>query len=169
MKSDDLDDKIILYKGNNGQLAIRVLLENETVWFLQAQLVDLYQSSKANISEHIKHIFEDKELNRNSVVRKFRTTASDGKKYEVEHYNLDLIISLGYRVKSDIATKFWIWATARIREYIVKGFTMDDERLKEAGGGNLKKYLLVSPWALPRWIRLAVVFTKVKDIFWGVV
>jgi hypothetical protein len=105
-------------------------------------LVNLFGSSKANISEHIKHIFEERELERDSVVRKFRTTAADGKTYEIEHYNLDMIISLGYRVKSNIATKFRIWATARLREYIVKGFTIDSDRLKNLGGGNYWKELL---------------------------
>jgi len=108
----------------------------------QAKLVELFQSSKANISEHIKHIFEEGELERDSVVRKFRTTAKDGKKYNIKHYNLDLIISLGYRVKSHIATKFRIWATQRLKEYMIKGFTMDDERLKNLGGGNYWKELL---------------------------
>ncbi|MBF0531485.1 MAG: virulence RhuM family protein [Candidatus Omnitrophica bacterium] len=105
-------------------------------------MVDLFQSSKANVSEHIKHIFEERELDKNSVVRKFRTTAPDGKNYDIEHYNLDMIISLGYRSKSSIATRFRQWATARLLGYIVKGFTMDDERLKNLGGGNYWKELL---------------------------
>jgi len=91
----------------------------------------LYQASKSNISEHIKHIFEDGELTEDSVVRKFRTTAADGKVYNATHYNLDMIISLGYRVKSIIATNFRCWATERLKEYMMKGFTMDDERLKQ--------------------------------------
>src|SRR3989339_979441 len=106
------------------------------------QMVDLFHSSKANVSEHIKHIFEEGELEKNSVVREFRTTASDGKNYNIEHYNLDMIISLGYRIKSSIATRFRQWATARLREYIIKGFTIDDERLKKASGGNYWKELL---------------------------
>ena len=134
--------EIIIYEGDNGQPNIKVCVEGETVWLTQAQLVELFASSKANISEHIKHIFEEDELQRDSVVRKFRTTAKDGKNYNVEHYNLDLIISLGYRVKSNIATKFRQWATLRLREYIVKGFTMDDERLKSSAGGNYWKELL---------------------------
>ena len=134
--------EIIIYEGDNGQPNIKVCLEGETVWLTQAPLVELFASSKANISEHIKHIFEEDELQRDSVVRKFRTTAKDGKNYNVEHYNLDLIISLGYRVKSNIATKFRQWATLRLREYIVKGFTMDDERLKSSAGGNYWKELL---------------------------
>jgi len=141
MKSNK-QNQIIIYDGDNGTSHVEVRFEGETVWLTQAQLVELFQSSKANISEHIKHIFEEKELNRSSVVRKFRTTASDGKNYEVEHYNLDLIISLGYRVKSKIATKFRIWATVRLSEYIVKGFTIDSDRLKNLGGGNYWKELL---------------------------
>jgi hypothetical protein len=117
-------------------------LENETVWLSQAQLVELYQTSKSNVSEHIKNIFTEGELVKDSVVRKFRTTASDGKNYDVEYYNLDMIISLGYRIKSSIATQFRIWATERLKEYLIKGFTMDDERLKQNGGGNYWKELL---------------------------
>ena len=114
----------------------------ETVWLTQQQMAELFQTSKANVSEHIKHIFEEGELEENSVVRKFRTTATDGKNYNVIYYNLDMIISLGYRVHSRIATQFRKWATERLKEYIVKGFTMDDERLKNLGGGNYWKELL---------------------------
>ena len=117
-------------------------LEDENIWLTQQQLVELYQTSKSNVSEHISHIFEEGELQENSVVRKFRTTATDGKTYNVVHYNLDMIISLGYRIKSHIATKFRIWATERLKEYIVKGFTLNDERLKNLGGGNHWKELL---------------------------
>lgn len=128
--------EILIYQSEEGSTKIEVRLENETIWLTQAQLVELYQSSKSNISEHIKHIFEEGELSENSVVRKFRTTATDGKDYNTTYYNLDMIISLGYRIKSHIATKFRIWATERLKEYIVKGFTMDDERLKQMGGGG---------------------------------
>ena len=128
--------EIIIYQNKENDISLNVRLENENVWLTQANLVDLYQSSKSNVSEHIKHIFEENELDENSVVRKFRTTATDGKNYETTFYNLDLIISLGYRIKSHIATQFRIWATQRLKEYIVKGFTMDDERLKNIGGGG---------------------------------
>ena len=141
-KNNEPKSEIIIYESNDGKPQISVRVENETVWLTQAQLVELYHSSKANVSEHIKHIFEEGELERNSVVRKFRTTATDGKNYNIEHYDLDMIISLGYRIKSSIATNFRRWATARLREYMVKGFTMDDERLKESGGGNYWKELL---------------------------
>ena len=124
---------IIIYQTEDGLTKINVTLDNDTVWLNQQQLVLLYQSSKSNISEHIKHIFAEGELEENSVVRKFRTTADDGKKYEVTYYNLDMIISLGYRIKSAIATRFRIWATQRLKEYMIKGFTMDDERLKGNG------------------------------------
>lgn len=106
--------EIIIYQSEEGSTKINVRLENENVWLSQAQLVELYQSSKSNISEHIKHIFEEGELSENSVVRKFRTTAIDGKNYNTTYYNLDMIISLGYRIKSQIATKFRIWATERL-------------------------------------------------------
>ena len=138
----DEQGEIIIYQTNDGKNKIDVKLEGETVWLTQTQMVELYQSSKSNVSEHIKHIFEEKELEEDSVVRKFRTTASDGKQYDVSHYNLDMIISLGYRIKSSIATQFRIWATERLKEYIIKGFTMDDERLKQSGGGNYWKELL---------------------------
>ncbi|CEN51197.1 virulence RhuM family protein [Capnocytophaga canis] len=133
--------QIIIYQTTeDNQLKVR--LEDENIWLTQQQLVELYQTSKSNVSEHISHIFEEGELQENSVVRKFRTTATDGKTYNVTHYNLDMIISLGYRIKSHIATKFRIWATERLKEYIVKGFTLNDERLKNLGGGNHWKELL---------------------------
>ena len=134
--------EIIIYQADDGNVKIDVKMEDETVWLTQAQLTDLYLSSKSNISEHIKHIFEEGELDENSVVRNFRTTAADGKAYDTKHYNLDMIISLGYRVKSSIATNFRRWATERLKEYMIKGFTMDDERLKGNGGGNYWKELL---------------------------
>ena len=140
--SDTVGSEIIIYQTEDGHTKIDVKFEDETVWLTQAQLCELYQTSKSNISEHIKHIFEEGELEETSVVRKFRTTASDGKKYNTIHYNLDMIISLGYRVKSKIATNFRRWATERLKEYMIKGFTMDDERLKNLGGGNYWKELL---------------------------
>ncbi len=133
---------IIIYQSEDGNTRIEVKLENETVWLTQQQLCDLYQTSKSNVSEHIKHIFEEGELDENSVVRKFRTTASDGKLYNMTYYNLDMIISLGYRVRSRVATHFRKWATERLKEYMIKGFTLDDERLKQLGGGNYWKELL---------------------------
>ncbi len=136
------ENEILIYQTEDGQTKIDVKFEDETVWLTQAQLCELYQTSKSNISEHIKHIFEEGELEENSVVRKFRTTASDGKKYNTTYYNLDMIISLGYRIKSKIATNFRRWATERLKEYMIKGFTMDDERLKNLGGGNYWKELL---------------------------
>ena len=134
--------EILIYQTEDGLTNINVKIQDETVWLTQQQLVELYQSSKSNVSEHIKHIFEEGELDEESVVRKFRTTASDGKNYNVTYYNLDMIISLGYRIKSSIATRFRRWATERIKEYMIKGFTMDDERLKGNGGGNYWKELL---------------------------
>ncbi len=121
--------RFLVYVDEVGHAKIDVRFDGDTVWLTQAQLVELFDSSKANISEHIKHIFEDEELAEESVVRKFRTTAADGKSYLITHYNLDMVISVGYRVKSKTATAFRIWATQRLREYIVKGFVLDDERL----------------------------------------
>lgn len=137
-----MSGEFLFYQTEDGLTKIDVRLENETVWLTQAQMVELFQSSKSNISEHIKHIFIEGELNEESVVRKFRTTAVDGKSYEMIHYNLDVIISVGYRVKSHRGTQFRIWATQKLKEYIIKGFTMDDERLKNGGGGNYFNELL---------------------------
>ena len=137
-----MKNKVIIYTANDGKTKIDVKLEEDTLWLTQAQMCELYQTSKSNVSEHIKHIFEEDELNEESVVRKFRTTAADGKEYLVSHYNLDMIIALGYRVRSIIATRFRQWATERLKEYIVKGFTLDDERLKKLGGGSYWKELL---------------------------
>lgn len=134
--------EIIIYQADDGVTHIDVKMEDETVWLTQAQLAQLYQTSKSNVSEHIKHIFEEGELDENAVVRNSRTTAADGKSYRTTYYNLDMIISLGYRIKSAIATNFRRWATERLKEYMIKGFTMDDERLKRLGGGNYWKELL---------------------------
>ena len=134
--------EIILYQTEDGQTKIQTRLENETVWLTQAQMAALFGKVKSTISEHIKNVFDEGELLQDSVVRKFRTTAADGKAYQTNFYNLDVIISVGYRVKSLEGTKFRQWATARLREYIVKGFAMNDELLKEAGGGTYFEELL---------------------------
>lgn len=136
------NSEVIIYQSEDGETRIDVKFIGETVWLSQQQLCELYKSSKANVSEHIKHIFEDGELDEESVVRKSRTTAADGKSYNVTYYNLDMIISLGYRIRSVIATHFRRWATERLKEYIIKGFTMDDERLKGNGGGAYWRELL---------------------------
>lgn len=115
------ENKIILYQDDNEITRVSVRFAEEDLWLTQGQLVEIYQTSKSNISEHIKHIFEDGELGEISVVRKFRTTASDGKQYMVVHYNLDMIIALGYRIQSQVATRFRRWATQRLHEYIQKG------------------------------------------------
>ena len=141
------ENKLILYKDDEGKLIVNTLFADEDVWLTQAQLVEIYQSSKSNISEHLKNIFEDKELDKEVVVRKFRTTtlhgAIEGKTqtHEVLHYNLDVIIALGYRVQSPIAVRFRRWATRLLHEYIQKGFTMDDERLKQGGNRYFKELL----------------------------
>ncbi len=113
------ENQIIIYQTEDGRTKIETRLEDETVWLTQAQLCELFQKSKATISEHIKNVFEEGELEENAVVRNFRTTAADGKSYDTNFYNLDVIISVGYRVKSHQGTKFRQWATARLREYIV--------------------------------------------------
>lgn len=133
--------EIVVYQAADGITRVDVRFEDESVWLTQAQLVDLYHSSKANISEHIKHIFEDGELVEDQVVRKFRTTATDGKNYQVKYYNLDMIIAIGYRVRTSVGIQFRQWATALLKEYMIKGFALDDERLK-GNGGNYWKELL---------------------------
>ena len=135
-------NKFLIYTDGSGLTKIDVKLEENTLWLTQAQMCELYQTSKSNVSEHIKHIFEEGELQEEAVVRKFRTTAADGKSYLTTFYSLDMIIALGYRVRSIIATRFRQWATERLKEYIVKGFTLDDERLKRLGGGGYWKELL---------------------------
>ena len=112
-----------------------MVLENETLWLSQKQLTELFGKAKGTISEHIKHIFEDGELQEDSVVRFYRTTAVDGKNYEVAHYNLDMVLALGYRVRSQAGVRFRQWASAQLKEFIVKGFLLDDERLKNPGQG----------------------------------
>ena len=136
------NNKILIYTDSSGLAKIDVRLTEDTLWLTQAQMCELYQTSKSNVSEHIKHIFEEGELQEEAVVRKFRTTAADGKSYLTTFYSLDMIIALGYRVRSIIATRFRQWATERLKEYIVKGFTLDDERLKRLGGGGYWKELL---------------------------
>ncbi len=128
-----MNSNIILYQASNGKIKIDVQLENETVWLNRQQMATLFNRDIKTIGKHINNIFAEGELEKDSVVANFATTANDGKTYNVEHYNLDVIISVGYRVKSPQGTQFRIWATKRIHEYIVKGFTMDDERLKQHG------------------------------------
>ena len=141
----DNNGNIIIYQSGDGKTHIEVRLENETLWLTQQQMADLYQTSRTNVVEHIKHIYEEGELDEGSTCRKFRQVRNEGKKQverEMNFYSLDMIISLGYRVKSVIATQFRRWATERLREYIIKGFALDDERLKQLGGGNYWKELL---------------------------
>ena len=138
------ENKIILYQDNNEITRVSVRFADEDLWLTQNQLVDIYQTSKSNVSEHIKHIFEDGELVREATVRKFRTVQIEGTRNvvrEVEHYNLDMIIALGYRVQSQVATRFRRWATQRLHEYIQKGFAMDDERLKQGGNRYFRELL----------------------------
>ena len=137
----DKENKLILYKDDEGKVSVNTRFADEDVWLTQAQLAEIYQTSKSNVSEHLTNIFADKELDRDAVVRKFRTTAADGKNYQVLHYNLDVIIALGYRVQSPVAVRFRRWATQRLHEYIQKGFTMDDERLKQGGNRYFRELL----------------------------
>jgi len=122
--------QIIIYQTEDGKTKIDVRLENENVWLTQAHMAELFQTTKQNIGQHLKSIFNEGELSEISVVKNFFTTAADGKKYSINFYSLDAVISVGYRVKSHVATRFRQWATQQIREYIIKGFVLNDERLK---------------------------------------
>ncbi len=156
-------DQFLVYQTEDGATHISVRMTGETVWLTQAQMAELFQTTKQNVSLHIKNIFDEGELRQDSVVKDYLTTAGDGKRYQVNHYNLEVIISVGYRVKSQRGTQFRIWATQRLREYIVKGFALDDERLKQTGGGGYFDELL----ARIRDIRSAekVFWRKVLDIY----
>ena len=158
--------EIIIFKTSEDSISIDVRFEGETVWLSQQQMADLYQTSRTNIVEHIKHIYEEEELDADSTCRKIRQVQQEGNRNvsrEIPFYNLDMIISLGYRIKSKIATQFRQWATKRLNEYIRKGFTMDDERLKQAGGGDYWKELL----ARIRDIRSSekVMYRQVLDLY----
>lgn len=142
MNEQQNNGNIILYQTEDGKSRIEVTLCNDTVWLTTDQMAELFQRNKSTISRHIKNVFEDGELGPNSVVAFFATTASDNKKYKVAYYNLDMIISVGYRVKSHRGVQFRIWATNILREYLVKGFAMNDDLLKRAGGGNYFDELL---------------------------
>lgn len=125
--------EFLIYQAEDGKTRLSIVLENEELWLSQKQLTELFGKAKTTISEHIKHIFEDGELREDSVVRFFRTTAADGKNYEVAHYNLDMVLALGYRVRSQAGVRFRLWASAQLKEYLIKGFVLDDERLKNPG------------------------------------
>ena len=155
--------EFLLYQTEDGQTRLETRMTGETVWLSLSQMAALFERDKSVISRHIRNIFEEGELPRDRVVANFATTAADGKTYQVEHFNLDVIISVGYRVKSHRGVQFRIWATQRLREYIVKGFALDDERLKRGGGGNYFDELL----ARIRDIRSSekVFWRKVLDIY----
>jgi len=155
--------ELILYQSEDGKTRLETRFTGETAWLSLNQMAELFQRDKSVISRHVKNIFEERELKPEAVVAFFATTAADGKTYQVEYFNLDVIISVGYRVKSHRGTQFRIWATQRLREYIIKGFTLDDERLKRRGGGNYFDELL----ARIRDIRSSekVFWRKVLDIY----
>ena len=137
--------EMLIYQTDDGQTNIEVKIEDDTVWLTQQQMSELFQTSRTNVVEHIKHIYEEGELDEISTCRNFRQVRKEGNREvtrQIPHYNLDMIISLGYRIKSVIATRFRQWATQRLKEYMIKGFTIDDERLKGNGGGNYWKELL---------------------------
>jgi len=141
-KNTENNSAFIIFKTEDESVSVDVRINEQDVWLTQDQLAILFDVERPGITQHIKNIFVEGELNENSVSKKFLRTAADGKNYDTKHYNLDMIISLGYRVNSKVATQFRIWATKRLNEYIRKGFTMDDERLKNLGGGGYWKELL---------------------------
>lgn len=130
-KLDSPKSEIVIYKANDGSTQLDVKLEEETIWLTQAQMVILFQTTKQNVSLHINNIFKEGELSEKSVVKEYLTTAADGKKYKTKYYNLDVIISVGYKVKSKRGTQFRIWANNVIKEYLVKGYALNEKRLKE--------------------------------------
>lgn len=142
MDKQDKNNQIIIYNTADGETKIEVRMKDETVWLSQKQMAELFDCSVDNVGLHLKNIFKEDELNENSVTEDYSVTASDGKNYLVKHYNLDAIISVGYRINSLRGTQFRIWATQKLKEYIVKGFAIDDERLKNNGGGTYWKELL---------------------------
>ena len=155
--------QIVIYQTEDGRNRIECWLVDETIWLSQSRMAELFQRSKQTISEHLRNIFDEGELNENSVVRNFRTTAADGKTYNVTHYNLEAILAVGFRVKSPRGTQFRRWANTQLREFIVKGFVMDDERLKNPGGFDYFDELL----ARIREIRASEkrFYQKVRDLF----
>jgi hypothetical protein len=130
MKTNNQQPNIVIYTTDDGQARLQVKIKDETVWLSQKQMAELFQKDVRTINEHIQNIFSEGELSPDSVIRNYRITAVDGKTYDTQHYNLDAIISVGYRVKSLRGTQFRIWATQRLREYIIKGFALDDLRKK---------------------------------------
>ena len=142
---EKIHGEIVIYTAADGNIKIDVNFIDETVWLSQQQIAELFKTSRTNIVEHIGNIYDEGELDKNSTCRDFRQVRKEGNRNvsrDIPFYNLDMIISLGYRVKSKIATDFRKWATERLKEYIIKGFTMDDERLKNLGGGAYWKELL---------------------------
>jgi hypothetical protein len=139
-----MENKIILYKDENGKLSVNVRFADEDVWLTQAQLAEIYMTTQENVSMHISNIFKDGELDESVTYKKFLLVRQEGNRQvrrNIDHYNLDVIIALGYRVQSPIAVRFRRWATQRLHEYIQKGFTMDDERLKQGGNRYFRELL----------------------------
>ena len=141
---NDKENKLILYKDDEGRVSVNVRFAEEDVWLTQLQLAEIYHTTKQNISQHIQNIYDDKELLAEGTVKKFLTVQTEGSRSvnrNIDHYNLDMIIALGYRVQSEVAVRFRRWATQRLHEYIQKGFTMDDERLKQGGNRYFRELL----------------------------
>ena len=158
-----MKNNMIIYVSKDGNIKVDVNIQNETIWMSQDMMANLYDTTKQNISYHLNNIFKEKELDKDSVVKNFLTTASDGKNYNVLHYNLDAIIAVGYRINSKKATEFRMWATKILKEYIVKGFSLNNEKLKNNGENPYFEELL----ARIRDIRSSekIFWRKVLDIY----
>ena len=160
------ESKLIMYTTEDGLTRVEVTFDQDTVWLSIDQMAELFQRDKSVIGKHVRNIFKEGELNKNSVWAKFAYTASDGKVYQVDYYNLDVIISVGYRVKSLRGTQFRIWASSILKEYMKKGFALDDDRLKRLGGGNYFDdgycYYLISSDLVRRQLSMAAQQTKIR-------
>ena len=161
-----MNSEILIYQNSDGNIKIDVRLEEETVWLTQAQLCELFQKSKATISEHIKNVFDEGELEALATVRNFRTVQTEGNREverAIDYYNLDVIISVGYRIKSPQGTKFRIWATQRLKEYIIKGFALNDDRFKS--GSSMNYFTELQERIREIRISERFFYQKIKDIY----
>jgi hypothetical protein len=144
MNKKESRSQIIIYQTDDGKTRVEVRFEHENVWLTQKFMAELFGTTKQNVSLHLQNIFRDEELNANSVVKDFLTTATDGKKYKTKMYSLEVVVALGYRVNSVRGTFFRQWATDRLKEYMIKGFTMDDARLKQGGYNGFDEFFRVA-------------------------
>ena len=160
---DETQSNILIYQNESGNIKVDVKFEDESIWLSQKQLAVVFGRSVKTINEHIINIFEDEELDKNSVIRNYRITANDGKNYDVLHYNLDMIIALGFKVRSSTGTKFRIWANQKLKEYITKGFVLDDDRFKN--GTQMSYFDELQKRLRDITISERFFYQKIKDIY----